>query len=918
MDDMLKGLRYAARTVPLWIGMGLCVAACDVEDDGAPAEEAIDDGQAGGEAVAPAALEQLGCGPHEPPADPPPTAHVDDGPPALTADVAAPASAADFAALTAGATLIKPPGAPSQIVLTSPTAFPLLLDDSKRIFAAAARVGNGKVVAYGHEGYMAALVKGGDALKVTLNAVAWASKSPTPVVGVDASLPALSAALQAAGYQVKTVTPAQLAGIDVYMNRAYTPYSEANYEAIRAFVEAGGGLIVGGQGWSFVPQPGGSILDFPGNRMLRGSGIVITNLNLPVADFPVPTALPSMLLNAGYALDVMIKYTNGAVNLSLADQELGKATVEAALVRLPLVAKEFYDAAATLAASAPVITANTPFVPTNKPVAQLALRIEAKLARERPAPELTAHASSADFPGTVSKDIPRETLDVVIDGTYAGRDARYHYSGPLVPVWRSTGAYAMPGELIKVKIPPALASAGLRVQIGQHTDLLWHKTPYVRFPEIVRSQPLNAAEVVAASAFGGPVYILVPGGFKLGDVPVTVENVVRAPRYIHGETTPAEWLTIRDYPAPWAELQTEKIILMLPSSYIKGLADPAPVMDAWDAMMDAQADLGAIPHDRVRPERYLIDRDISAGYMHSGYPIMAGYTEAANLVSVQAVSTTAWGFYHEVGHNHQWSGWFLNGTTETTVNLFSVYTAEEVFGVPRAQAHTSLKPAQRAQRVQTYAAQGKNYATWGSDPWLALEMYLRLQESFGWDFYKSVFGDIQALTPAQTPATDQGRIDLLTVSIAKEVGKNLGPYFKDGWGVPVSQAALDQMAALPVWNNHCASAVVPGAFGQVQGPWSLASGADEHWFVFDAPASAVGKKVRVVTSAGEPATNTVVEVRAGECGVQKSLGGPSNDLNVHENWLSTAITAAGKIFVRVTYSNQGYVDDQYLLTVTLE
>ncbi|HMY58020.1 MAG TPA: M60 family peptidase N-terminal accessory domain-containing protein, partial [Pseudomonadota bacterium] len=76
---------------------------------------------------------------------------------------------------------------------------------------------------------------------------------------------------------------------------------------------------------------------------------------------------------------------------------------------------------------------------------------------------------------------------------------------------RGTGTYAAPGEKIKVSVPATAINQGLQVQIGSHTDLLWAKPNWVRFPAIVRSYPIDAAQITVASAFGGPIYITVPG-----------------------------------------------------------------------------------------------------------------------------------------------------------------------------------------------------------------------------------------------------------------------------------------------------------------------------------------------------------------------------------------------------------------------
>jgi hypothetical protein len=301
-----------------------------------------------------------------------------------------------------------------------------------------------------------------------------------------------------------------------------------------------------------------------------------------------------------------------------------------------------------------------------------------------------------------------------------------------------------------------------------------------------------------ASAFGGPIYVTVPGGKSLGPVTVDIQGAVAAPRYVHKTTTLAEWQTARSAPAPWAEIESDKIILMMPSANIRTLDDPMALMNYWDSVMDTTADLASISTTRVRPERYLIDRDISSGYMHSGYPIMAPMDEAADLVSLTALRGGKWGYWHEVGHNHQWLPWVLQGTTESSVNLFSIYVSETLVGTPRAMAHPSMTAAMRTQRINTFIAAGRNYSTWGNDAWLPLEMYLMLQEGFGWAPYKSLFADYNALSMAQSPSTDQTRVDQWVLRFSQKVNRNLGPFFTQ-WGLPVSASVLSQIAVLPTW-----------------------------------------------------------------------------------------------------------------------
>lgn len=834
----------------------------------------------------------------------------------------------DYLTLTAGATSVDSGSASvSPLMLVGNSAFPLLIDEGNRVFAAASRSGQGKVLAFGHDNYLTGIVKTGNAMKIVQNAITWMSSKASPVVGLDSGLTTLAATLNAAGFQTQYVSPSNLSGVNVYINRGYTQYTDAEYTSIRNFVSSGGGLIVGAQGWS----ASGGFLNLSANKMLSGTGIYITSLYDVTAGVDTVAATPvTPLLNASYAMARLTDVLAGVGNLSAADQNLAASVVERAMTVLPLSIQEFYGSANSLLAYEPTISAATPFVPASSVGGRLAVRLRSKLAQETPAAQITAHPSAADFPGSIPAGALRESVTMQIDATYAGRDTRYAYSGAAVPVWRSTGTYAGPGEQVTVTVPASLVNNGISIQIGAHTDLLWNKTSWVRFPAIVRSYPITSTQMTVASAFGGPIYITVSGGKSLGTQTVTLDNVVRAPLYVHGQTTPAEWLTIRDYPAPWAEVGSDKMITMVPSSHVRTLNDPVQLMNRWDQIMDTVADLAVISYQRVRPERYLADRDISAGYMHSGYPIMGPLGEAANLVSYSNLAIN-WGFWHEVGHNHQWQPWVMQGTTESSVNWFSVYVSEKVFNLPRAKGHFSLIPENRLQRAQTYVANGTKYATWGSDAWLPLEMYLQLQEWFGWQPFMQVTAEFYTLSGAASPTADQAKVDQWTLRFAQKVGKNLGPFFATTWGLPLSQTTVDQMAMLAPWpasmappgieaepNDACAQAQPMNAPVQ-SGTFTLTSKTDVDWFVLPVNAADVGKKVHVVTSAGSSNTDTVVEVFAGTCAGLTSLGGPSSNMTVHEDWLSSPMTQSGSVYVKVTYSTPAvYAGNKYKVTVTYE
>lgn len=81
-----------------------------------------------------------------------------------------------------------------------------------------------------------------------------------------------------------------------------------------------------------------------------------------------------------------------------------------------------------------------------------------------------------------------------------------------------------------------------------------------------------------------------------------------------GETCERQWeACIRHYPAPWAELAVENLILTVPSDSIRHMEDPRPLLTLWNEIMVAISKLAAVPAKFPRPERIVTDVQISCG-----------------------------------------------------------------------------------------------------------------------------------------------------------------------------------------------------------------------------------------------------------------------------------------------------------------
>jgi hypothetical protein len=382
---------------------------------------------------------------------------------------------------------------------------------------------------------------------------------------------------------------------------------------------------------------------------------------------------------------------------------------------------------------------------------------------------------------------------------YAGRSDRLGGNSER-PVWRPLGLYAPPGAQVTVSVPAAVAADGrLDVQVGAHTDDNTGTEAWTRVPSIVRRFALRTAETTVGNAFGGMLYLRVPPGVDLGAVPVTVRGAVEAPHYVHGVTTLEAWrATVRNAPAPWAELETDKLALTVPASLVRTLDDPRALMAYWDRVMDADADLAAIDRARPRAERIVFDRQIVAGYMHAGYPIEAHVPQAAEALDLATLSRAGnWGFFHELGHNHQFADWGWSGTGEATVNLWSVYAMQYVVGLAPRSGHPAITPAQRAERLRAYLAGGRNFSRdWSV--WLALETFLQLQEGFGWELFTRLNREYLALPQGERPRDQAAQIQRWIVRSAVTANRNLVPFYT-AWGFPITAETRAATASLPVW-----------------------------------------------------------------------------------------------------------------------
>lgn len=453
----------------------------------------------------------------------------------------------------------------------------------------------------------------------------------------------------------------------------------------------------------------------------------------------------------------------------------------------------------------------TPQSPIKSAFEKTLLNREADLLAALPPEKITAHRAAEALYGKIPASAARvKNQSVTINGNWSG--------------WASTGLYVPPGELVTVRVPASLVGKGYNIRINGHTsNLSMDNDDWQKMPRGVHGVfPINSATVNVANPYGGALYIDLleeANGKKhtLGKITISVDGALMAPYFVLGETTDAEWnSTIRNYPAPYAELVSDHLVLSVPSSMIRSLSNPTALTTYWKDFVAFQDWVGATEDHRTGPDRINYDVQICCGYLHAGYPIQgpAGVESSVNLLNFNTLMATGeWGYFHEMGHEKQdeaniwggsWGGnsFTFDGDVEVTVNIFASAALEKM--VPMTTASDWGYSAHHDETLKKSKAT-INDATKPKfeqkDPY---PFYFSLADGFGWETYRKVLGSYvtdHLTNTAAIPKNNQEKKDQWLARWSQLSGYNMIEYFVNRWGLEVSQSAKDKVTAmnLPNW-----------------------------------------------------------------------------------------------------------------------
>ncbi|MCA8940205.1 MAG: M60 family metallopeptidase, partial [Planctomycetes bacterium] len=545
------------------------------------------------------------------------------------------------------------------------------------------KAGKGQLLALGHPGYIGKLKDGRGRTQLITNFLRaeLKSKSNPSVVGGAKEVADLCTRMGWSFIDAGERWHEKLKHAHALVLAPGAAGTKEQLEAAHDFLKKGGVVVVGFAGWIYTQywaKGKDLVRDAWVNQLTMPYGISYGDSYIDAIVDPSSLDKDHLAeLNASVCfgrLDDLADKRKGKIKESdrkRALKEYGKRCA-AALRFSPLEKPGFAGEVAKKLPKEPKVTKNDP-VSFDTPFERLAVVLWQRNLKLTPVDARKPAPSVDAFPGQVSGDAPRTNTYFRVD--LATKE------------WLSTGMYAPAGEVVTISVPKEALELGLRVRIGANKDLLYsHRDTWFRFPEISEVHDVTGPLMRLNNPFGGLIYIENPQERQGITLDFGIVGAVRAPYFVLGKTDNKQWVDeIRDFPAPWAELECHKVILTVPSRLIRKLDNPEALMRFWDRTRDYYAELSTKPL-QSRPERMVVDVQISNGYMHAGYPIMMQtYGEADRYcVDLDALSSRpseiAWGLWHELGHNHQEKDWTFSNTTEVTVNLYSLYVIERITG----------------------------------------------------------------------------------------------------------------------------------------------------------------------------------------------------------------------------------------------
>ena len=428
--------------------------------------------------------------------------------------------------------------------------------------------------------------------------------------------------------------------------------------------------------------------------------------------------------------------------------------------------------------------------------------------------------TSTYFPGAVNPpEDPNTSYSVQINGSQV-KQWGSPVSGELDAVRRPTGCYLAPGSLVTVTVPQSIVGKGYNIRIGAHSWDLVKKPTIKRLDRISLVFPIDSTETVVANPLGGGIYIEVPYLADAGIVTIQIKNAVRSPFFSarsFDKTTLEEWQNIeRHNPGPWADFESDKFMMQVPTSWIYNYDDPVTLMADWDKAMDAVTELFGYPS--VMPKTILyVQPDVTMrssanfpGYPQSNYPYNPNDVENGNknYWMLQGPQYTDWTVLHELGHYMRFTK--FRGEIEADVNFVFVAVQNMKFGMDLDLAYglsvsgwkqMTIDQAATTWMVTNEFRNGQEmcHSNVPGDQFKyqhrGYGKYVEIVNLFGWDalkkFWKEVNTDYMGEKLYYPKKYNEDPVDSRILRLSRAAGADLRPLIHF-WGIqPIDNAKLE-------------------------------------------------------------------------------------------------------------------------------
>ncbi len=474
------------------------------------------------------------------------------------------------------------------------------------IALSSSRLGRGKVLAFGSAAYFRQpLVRETQVQKLLTNALAWGSRARRPRVQVWGGDEALIALLTSKNARLAGSATALDTSADILLLSREIA-DTVQLRRIEQFVRRGGTLLYASplpDAQRATPQ---AVLEMPFNTLLEKAGllqIVYPSMMYahkgflsggPLPDYlGMPNVLRSIRDGRAPAASQFNEYGVFSFTLDMA-VALNPAD-SPTMSRLKQVVHYQADSLLVPTKEKPVKSASREFLHYH-----VQHRLLEKQLRKHPNPAYVAPAA-ATFPGAVPATAARISTELALP-VRVGSNGTWE-PGPGYRWPHSTGLYVPAGEKVVIYLTGKDSLRQLVAQVGVHSDDLTHLPQITREAfDLTRRFELKHGRTEVYSPYGGVLLLNIPDTTTLSVLLLKVQGAVQAPRFERGKTSLAAWQnTIRQYPAPWAELVSDNIILTVPSARIRTLDDPEKVVAFWDAVLATMPNWPPYPRPAAIP-----------------------------------------------------------------------------------------------------------------------------------------------------------------------------------------------------------------------------------------------------------------------------------------------------------------------------